>query len=253
MSELAVESTYSTGRPAAGLSQVERVVDTYIAPSKTFTDILRDTSWWLPFLLMLIFSVATVQVVSQRVGFDRVAENRLHASPKQEERLNELPPDQRARQMAMSVKATKYISYAFPVVLLIFFVIYALILWGSFNFGLGAQTTFPQVFALVFYAALPYVVRSILTIIILYAGNNADAFDQANPVGTNLAYYLPDLAPWLKALLMRVDLFELWNLALITLGMSVIAKKTLAQAAVVVLGLWTLTTVITVAVTAFTA
>jgi hypothetical protein len=28
-----------------GLSQVERVVDTFIAPTKTFTDILRNTTW----------------------------------------------------------------------------------------------------------------------------------------------------------------------------------------------------------------
>ena len=37
-----------SAEPAAGLSQVERVVDTFIAPSKTITDILRSTSWWLP-------------------------------------------------------------------------------------------------------------------------------------------------------------------------------------------------------------
>ena len=34
-----------------GLSQVERVVDTFVAPTKTFKDILRDSSWWLPYLL----------------------------------------------------------------------------------------------------------------------------------------------------------------------------------------------------------
>ena len=36
-----------------GLSQVERVVDTFVAPSKTFADILRSTSWWLPFLIQI--------------------------------------------------------------------------------------------------------------------------------------------------------------------------------------------------------
>ena len=40
------------GQPSGpGLSQVERVVDTFVAPSKTFTDILRDQAggcriWW---------------------------------------------------------------------------------------------------------------------------------------------------------------------------------------------------------------
>ena len=31
---------WQTGRRKSGLSQVERVVDTFVAPSKTFTDIL---------------------------------------------------------------------------------------------------------------------------------------------------------------------------------------------------------------------
>ena len=43
-----------------GLSQVERVVDTFVAPSKTFTDILRSTTWWLPFLLSVLVTLAWV-------------------------------------------------------------------------------------------------------------------------------------------------------------------------------------------------
>ena len=37
---------------AAPLSQGARIVDTFIAPSKTFTDLRRSAQWWLPFLLM---------------------------------------------------------------------------------------------------------------------------------------------------------------------------------------------------------
>ena len=42
MSDAAVAGPMGTG-----LSEVERVVDTFIAPTKTFTDILRSASWWL--------------------------------------------------------------------------------------------------------------------------------------------------------------------------------------------------------------
>ena len=60
------------GGQGAGLSQVERVVDTFIAPSKTFTDILRSTSWWLPFLLLVVVSLGATVVVDKQVGFERV-------------------------------------------------------------------------------------------------------------------------------------------------------------------------------------
>ena len=229
-----------------GLSQLERVVDTFIAPSKTFRDILRNASWWLPFILMVVGSLASGFVVQKQVGFDRVNENQIHASPKQEDALNQLPPDQKAQRLAMGTKITGYITYSIPVILLVSFAIYALILWGCFNFVLGANTTFPQVFAVTFYAALPYLLLNILLIATLYFGGNAEAYDYKNPVGTNAAYFMTDVAPWIKAILGEFDVIKLWTLALQVLGMAIIAKKTITQSAMVVIGLWLIRVILTV-------
>ena len=228
------------------LSQAERVVDTFIAPSKTFTDILRSSSWWLPLILMILGSVAVSWSVNRQVGFERVAENQIHASPKTEARMAEATPDQRARQMKIQIAITKGITYAFPVALLISFALYALILWASFNFMLGAQTTYPQVFAVCFYAALPYLIRSVLTVITLFVGGNAEAYDYKNPVGTNPGFYLGDAAPWLRALLQRLDIIELWSLVLVILGMAIISRKSIAQSTTVVLAYWLLATLLAV-------
>jgi hypothetical protein len=221
-----------------GLSQLERVVDAYIAPSKTFNDILRSTSWWLPCVLMIVFSVTSAFVVGKQVGWDRVAENQVHLSPKAEDRMSQLTPEQRASQMAMSARITKMFSYGLPVVLLILFALYSLVIWGSFNFGLGARTTFGQVFAVSWYASVPYLIASLLGIITVLFGANVDAYDIKNPVGTNLAYYLPDAAPMSKALLVQLDLIRLWSVVLMILGMAIVAKKTIMQSAVVVLIWW---------------
>ena len=229
-----------------GLSQVERVVDTFVAPSKTFTDILRDTSWWLPFVLMVVFSLATAYTVDKQVGFDRVTETQIHNSPKQEEAMNQMTPDQKAARMAITTKITKGITYAVPVMLVVGFAIYALLLWASFNFLLGASTTFWQVFAVCFYAALPYLLLNVLVIILLHFGGNAEAYDYKNPVGTNLGYYLTDSPGWMKALLGRLDLIQLWTVGLTIYGMSIVAKKTMMQAAMVVLALWGIMTLFTV-------
>src|ERR1700722_8695997 len=94
-----------------GLSQVERVVDTFIAPTKTFTDILRSTSWWLPFLLAVIVSIGATFTIDKQVGFGRVAENMVLDSPKQEEQMQSLPEDQRAARMHGIASFTKNISY----------------------------------------------------------------------------------------------------------------------------------------------
>jgi len=236
-----------------GLSQVERVIDTFVAPKKTFTDILRNTSWWLPFVLMLLVTLGTTAVVEKQVGWDRTAENQIHQNPKAEERMATLTADQRAAQMHLSATITRYISYGSFVLILVFVAIFALIYWASFNFGLGAKTTFGQMFAVCMYAGLPRLLTGLLTILTLMFGGNADSYDIKNPVGTNLAYYLPDAGPALKAALSFFDVIGLWNLVLLVIGTAIVAKVSTGKAAAVVVGWWVLGLLISVAIAAATS
>ena len=235
-----------------GLSQVERVVDTFIAPSKTFKDILRSTSWWLPFLLMLLVTLGSTVVVEKQVGWDRVSENQIHQNPKAEERLASLTPEQRAAQMHLSANITRYISYCSFLLILLFVALFALIYWASFNFGLGAKTTFGQMFAVCMYAGLPRLLTGLLSILTLLFGNSADSYDVRNPVGTNLAYFMPDSGPALKAALSFFDVIGLWNLVLLIIGMAIVAKVSTGKAAAVVVGWWVLLMLISVGIAAAT-
>jgi len=224
----------------AGLSELERVVDTFIAPSKTFNDILRSAAWWMPIVLMLVFSTASTYVVQRQVGFDQVYMNQLHASPTQEDRLNSLEPEQKAHAISVGIKFTQIVAYVIPVMIVIFLAIYSLILWAAFNFGLGAQTDYWQVFAVSMYAALPYLILNILIVVTIYFGGNAEAFNSRNPVATNPAYFMPDAPGWLKGLLTSFDVVKLWAEVLQVIGMAIISKKTIAQSAIVVGIFWLL-------------
>ncbi len=224
----------------AGLSEVERVVDTFLAPSKTFTDILRSARWWLPFVLLAIVTLATAFAVDRQVGFERVAENQIHLSPKQADTFDALPADQKAAQMHGMSKGYRYSTYGSFVLILIFVALFALVYWASFNFGLGAHTTYGQIFAVWMYASLPKLLVGLLTIVTLLAGANTDGYNLQNPVGTNPAYYLPDAAPWLRSALSFIDVFSLWQLALLVIGTSIVAKVSRSKAATVVIGWWLL-------------
>ena len=232
MSDAAVE------QQGAGLSEVERVVDVFVAPSKTFIDILRSATWWLPFVIMVIVTMGVTVVVDKQVGFARVAENQIHQSPKQEEALSNLTPEQRAQRLQSMSVGYRYTSYASFVFILIFVAIGALLYWASFNFGLGAKTTYGQMFAVWMYASMPRLLTGLLTIVTLMFGGNADAYDMKNPVGTNLAYFMPDAAPWLKAFLSFVDVIGLWVLVLLIIGTAIVAKVSRGKAAMVVVGWW---------------
>jgi hypothetical protein len=234
-----------------GLSQMERVVNTFVAPTATFKDILRSTSWWLPFVLLVVSSVATAYVVDRKVGFDQVFDNQMRMSQNAQERMADLTPAQKAQSVKVQVEVTKYISYGSFAMVAIFLAIYSLILWVSFNVGLGASTKFGQVFAVSMYAALPYLLTALLTILALTLGGNAEGYDYKNPVGTNLGYYLPDAAPWLRGLLSSFDVVKLWSLVLQVIGMAIIAKKKIAQSAIVVGIFWLIGVAVTMAGAAF--
>ncbi len=225
-------------KPMRALSATERVVDTFVAPSKTFTDILRSSSWWLPFVLLMTVALATSFTVDRQVGFDRVAENQVRQNPKQSERMENQTADVRATQMRGMSVGMRYSSYGSFVLILIFVAIFALVYWATFNFGLGARTTYGQMFAVWMYASLPKLLTGLLTIVTLYAGVNTEAYNLQNPVGTNPAYYLPDAAPWLRAALSFFDIFSLWQLALLVIGTAIVARVSTGKAATVVVGWW---------------
>jgi hypothetical protein len=152
------------------LSQAERVADTFIAPNKTFSDIRRSASWWVPWILMAIASLAMVTMVDKKLGMEKVVENTMALSPKQAEKLDQLPPEQRAAQIQTIVKFNRAISYAYPAIALIIVAIMAAVLLGTFNLAFGAHLTFNQCMAISMYASLPGILKALIAILAISVG-----------------------------------------------------------------------------------
>lgn len=223
-----------------GLSQVERVVDTFVAPAKTFTDILRSRSCWLPILLIVIMSLATAFTMQKRVGFDQMYQMTLQQNPAQQARIDALTPEQRPAALKIGAEFTEGISYAYWALSLLGAVIGALVLWASFNFLAGAKTSFSEMFSVWIYASLVGLVTAALIILMLTL-NGGDNFNVQDPVGTNIGYYLSMDSPhWLRALLGSFDLIGFWFLGLLIVGTSIVAKVKRSVASAIVLGWWVL-------------
>jgi hypothetical protein len=222
------------------MSQGMRVVNTFVAPSKTFADILKSANCWLPLVLMFLMTVGFALAIDKTVGYDAASETQISKNQMQSDALQQLPADQRAQRIALTAKITRFSTYASFIFVIIFMVIEVLVLWGVFNFALGASTTFPQVFAVVAFAGLPRSLMWVLSAILLFAGVGTENFDMRNPVGTNLGYYLQDSPKWISTPGQFLDVLGLWSLALIVIGMAIISKKKMSQSAAVIGGLWVL-------------
>lgn len=244
----APSSSPSDPKTGEGLSQSSRIIDTFIAPNKTFTDINRSTSWWLPWVVISIFSMLFGLAVQQKIGFQRVAENQLHNTPKQLEQFEKLPAEQQAQQMTIRVAITKYISYAFPLVILVVAVITAAVLMGSFNFGAGAKVSFGGAMSVVMYSYLPGVIKTVLAAIAIFAGADPENFLIDNPIATNPGFFFsPTDHPALYKLASSIDVFTIWTLVLMTIGFSCISKAKKGTSAAIVFGWYIVVTLIGVA------
>src|SRR6267143_2945573 len=102
----------------APLSEGQRLINTFFAPSKTFTDLRRNASWWVPFLIMAIVSLLFVYVVDQKVGFRKVVENQIQSQHKQADRMERMSADQGEQSMQQQIKFTRIFSYVFFVFIL---------------------------------------------------------------------------------------------------------------------------------------
>jgi hypothetical protein len=245
------ETTVSS-EAAPPLSQIERVVDTFVSPSKTFTDILRNQSWWLPFLLIIVIGYGYIFTVEKHVGWEQVVENQLKLNPSQAEQLANAPADQQASRRAAIVGSYRIFSYGFPVFVLIFWLLGAAVMMGTLNFGFGGQAKLGQLFAVFAYAGLPGIFKSILSIIVLFAGMAPESFNLQNPVGTNLGYYLPPESPkWLISLGSSIDVLTIWTVILLVIGCAIVARIKRSSAAIAVIGWWVVLILVGTAVAAF--
>lgn len=231
-------SSAAPGLPLeAPLSQAERIMDTFVAPTKTFMDLRRSANWLVPFLLIVIATIAVVAAADTRVGFEKIVDNQLQLQQKQAERLDKLSPEDRAKQMDTIVRLNRTLSYISPVFVLAFLAIIAGVLLGTFNFGLGTELKFNQCMAVCMYASLPSVLKAALSLLVIFLGA-ADAFTFQNPIASNLSPLVSPNSHFLYNVAVSLDVFTIWTLVLSGIGFSCLTKVKRGTSMAVVFGWW---------------
>jgi len=216
---------------SAGLSQVERVTNTFFAPSKTMADIRRSTSWWLPFVLISIFSLGLVVTWDKKIGFDNISQVQIAKSSRADQ-FEKLPPDQKQRQLEMSIKGTKVFSYGFPIIILISMVICSAALMAVMNFGMGAKLSFSAMMAIVAYSWLPGLISSVLAIIVACLAD-PEGYDIRKPLMSNPGYFIEN-PKFLAGMLTMFDIFMIWTIYLMSIGVSENSKIKKGNAFIVI-------------------
>lgn len=220
----------------APLSEGARIVNTFIAPSKTFTDLRRNASWWGPWLLISIFAMIFVYSMDRQIGFEQINKNEIAHSSRAEQ-FDKLPPDQQAKQLRISNAFVRYLSYGTPVMILLYLAIVTAVLWTTFRFAAGADLSFKTAYAIIFYAGLPGIIGSILGAISMFAGVDPEGFNVNNPVATNPAYFMDRAGNrFLYVMASGLDILIIWSIVLMGIGFACNSKVKRSTAIALVAG-----------------
>ena len=241
-------------QPTPGLSQIQRVIYTFTAPSKTFNDIKAGhKSWWMPWLIAAFVGYLFFAAVYFKIGMQQAVDNQIHLDPKQEQQIADAPPDRRETIMKITLYSTEGIFIASPLFLLGGVALLSLGLWGTINFAFGGKATYGSIFCSWMYASLPGTLKALLGIIVIFALPTPESFNLKNYAPTNLAALLLDpLASnkALYALLSSLDVITIWSLALLAIGTAIVAGTKKGSGYIAVFGWWILFVIIGIGIAA---
>ena len=235
---------------AAGLTQWQRVADTFVAPQKTFDDIKRgNRSWWLPWIVAALFTYVLFGAIVQEIGIQQTVDNQIRMSARAQERMAQASPEQRERSNKLAVGITEGVFLAVPAVGLVYAVVISAVLLGTINFVFGGRAKFGNLFAVIYYAWLPGIVKVLLGVAVIYAGMAPESFNIKNFAPTNMGAFLDpvDTNKAMYALATSLDAVTIWTLVLLSIGVATVAGVKRSSGYIAVFGWWALVVLFVVA------
>lgn len=242
MSELEVQST-AEPVGAAGLTQLQRITNTFTAPSKTFEDIRRgNKSWWLPLIVMALAGYLLFAAVSQKIGIQQTVDNQVRMNARQQEQMAQASPEQRQKANQIALAIAKGFFLGAPLVGMAMFAVLSGVMLATINFAFGGRASYSSIFAVYYYAYLPSVVKALLGVIVIYAGIAPESFNVKNFAPTNIGAFLDPMETnkALYALATSFDAVTIWTLVLLSIGIATVAGVKRSSGYIAVFGWWAL-------------
>jgi hypothetical protein len=215
---------------AAPQNFFNRLVGVWFSPGVTFAEIGRAPRLLLPLLFVMLLAGLGYFVMVERIGYENIVRKQIESAANS----GFIPQDRVEETINQRVSGTagtigRYLGIVTtPVFVLIVMLILAGLL-KLFTLIVGAETTFKRLLAVTAYSSLALVIiKTVLTLIILYI-KDPDEIDIYNPIGSNLGAILvltgAGLSKYLTALASWIDIFVIWQIALLSIGTAAVSTK----------------------------
>jgi len=204
------------------MSEAARLAGVFFSPGQAFADIARRPRWWIPVILIAILGTVYLNAFTQRVGWESVIRPAIERLPN----AQTMTVQQREQAIATASRLYQYLGYGGSAVGTLFYVfIVAVLLLFLFDTMMSAGIGVKRMMGIVAYGFLPLVVQTALSMVVLFL-KDPEEFNLQNPLMFNVGAYLsPDSPAVLRALGSSIDMFSLWIIVLLAIGVSAAGRK----------------------------
>lgn len=203
------------------MSEISRVVGVFSSPSAAFRDIAARPRWWIPLILLGLFGTLFSIAFDNKVGFENFVRQTVERSP-QAQNMTRPQLEQAAN---FGGRIARFASYGSVVVMLCSALVIAAVFKFVFDVLMGAEIGFNRMMGIVSYAYLPNLIATALSFLVLNL-KPAEDFDLQNPLAFNAGAFMSAESPaWLRSLGSSIDLFSIWIMILMAIGISVAGRK----------------------------
>jgi hypothetical protein len=209
-------------------SSLSRIIGVFLSPKETFEDINRKPDWLIPAILIVLVTLAATFVFMSHADMGDLINQQLEKQGK---------PPLPAEALEKALPITTVFTYGAIIVgVPISFLLVAGILYMVFSFVLGAETTYKKVFCANIYASMISLLKSLLAIPILFVKQPTEFGNPADVVQSNLGILFDPASKALHALGKSLDVFTIWYLIVLAIGMVGVSKGLTFKNAMITLG-----------------
>ncbi len=219
------------------MSEVGTLGGIFFEPGATFEDLRRKPRFVIAALISVVLFGAFIFAFNTKLGFERIARERLEASSWYQNQSSEQKDAMLKQQTSPLVKAITYTVA--PLVFLITLFIGGFLYWGGTN-AMGGSISYLRALAVWVYSGFPPTVVSLLANFLVLFLKNPDEIDtvasQQGLIQASPAFFIDGKAsPVLSAVLATFDVFYIWGWILAAIGLRVVGKISSGAAWAIVL------------------
>lgn len=224
--------------PAVEPGQLHPVLNVFFSPAAVMDSLARQPRFLPALIVMTVISIGANTVAFQKGVIERGIRTKMESNP----RLEQLPAEQRERIIEQYSRISSYVvlggAAAGPAIgLLLGSGVFLLLTNGL----LGTPVRFRQMLAAVAHGWLPMSLYSLIAIpIVLAKEPEVVDFQNLAPLSNLSFLFSPTEQHRLYMIGSSIDLFSLWVIALITVGIARLTGKSKGKVLAVVLAPWAL-------------